>query len=314
MKANTSTPRRRRPVRLIRASSVSRALAVAGDRWSLLILAAAFQGVHGFEELRQRLGIASNVLAARLARFVRIGCLRRERVAGDARRAEYRLTRMGMDFYPTALMFWRFDSRWSPQQRRRVTLRHAACGRAMTPELVCGHCGEAVHAREVRYEDGSGAGSERLPPPRTSRRSSVALDEQARQQLMVGEAIEYFGDRWTQQILAAFFLGARRYGDICQRSQAATNIVADRLRRLVEHGMIQQRGVRGGYVLTPKGMDIYPIVVTLMGWGDCWLDRGKGAPLRLFHRRCGAPLSPRVVCDQCRGDLHPDEVRLVPSS
>lgn len=304
---------------MIPASSVSRALALVGDRWSLLILAAAFQGVHSFEAWRGTIGIASNVLAARLRRFVAAGLLRRRAVAGDGRRSEYRLTPMGMDFHATALMFWRFDSRWSSHDQPHARLRHVGCGQLMTPLLVCGHCAGVVQPWDVRYEDGPGAGFERLPPPKTSRRSRTVLDARVRQRLrlMSGELIDYFADRWTQQILASCFLGARRYSEICAHSQAATNIVASRLRLLVEHGMLQRRVYqlqprRYEYVLTRKGMDVYPIILTLMCWGDRWLDAGRGPPLRLWHLPCGALLAPAVVCDHCQAPLRPAEVTLVP--
>jgi DNA-binding HxlR family transcriptional regulator len=304
---------------MIPANSVSRALALVGDRWSLLILAAAFQGVHNFEGWRGTIGIASNVLAARLRRLVAAGCLRRHPVAGDGRRSEYRLTAMGLDFYATALMFWRFDSRWSAAGQAHARLQHVGCGQLMTPLLVCAECREPVQPWDVRYEPGPGAGLERLPPPKTSRRSKAVLDPRVRERLRLlsGELIDYFADRWTQQILASFFLGARRYNEICASSQAATNIVASRLRLLVEHGMLQRRVYqlqprRHEYVLTRKGMDVYPIILTFMYWGDRWLDGGRGPPLRLWHRPCGAALAPLVVCDQCQGVLRPNEVTIAP--
>jgi DNA-binding HxlR family transcriptional regulator len=103
--------------RMIRANSVSRALAVIGDRWSLLMLAAAFQGARRFDDWRRGIGIATNVLAERLNRLVDNGCLVRVPVGEGQRRQEYRLTPMGAAFYPTALMFWRFDRRWSRNRR-----------------------------------------------------------------------------------------------------------------------------------------------------------------------------------------------------
>ena len=300
--------------RLISTSSVSRALAVAGDRWSLLILAAAFQGVRRFEQWRTGIGIASNILSARLGRFVRVGCLRKVPATGTGRRKEYRLTEMGAAFYPTALMFWRFDGLWSQQRKMQpVTLTHETCGATMMPVLVCGHCMKQVQAREVRYEDGPGAGLERMPPPKASRRSTSLRRDGLRLRVLVGESMDYFGDRWTQQILATFFLGARRFGDVRARSKAATNILAGRLKLLVSHGMLQRRvyqnnPVRYEYVLTPKGMDVYPICLTLMKWGDRWLAGSGGAPLILYHKPCGQRLDPLVVCDQCQAPLDYHEV------
>lgn len=299
---------------MIRANSVSRALAVIGDRWSLLMLAAAFQGARRFDDWRRGIGIATNVLSERLNRLVASGCLVRVPVAEGQRRLEYRLSPMGAAFYPTALMFWRFDRRWSRKRRLQpASLVHTRCSGTMMPTLVCAACRRPIHAREVRYEDGPGAGAERMAPPKVSRRSTVRLDDGAELEMLVGDSIDYFGDRWTQQVLAAFFLGAHRYEEIRAQTRISTNILADRLKLLTEHGMIERRASRTQpprpeYALTPKGIDVYPIILTLMKWGDRWLATRAGPPLVLHHLPCGRRLDPIVVCDCCDAELDAREV------
>jgi DNA-binding HxlR family transcriptional regulator len=290
------------------ANSVARALAAIGDRWSLLILGSAFQGMHRFDQWRHGIGIASNILSLRLNRLVELGCLTRT-TAHDGRHPSYRLTRMGAELYPTALMFWRFDHLWShrhPQQAN--TLVHATCSHAMQPMLACGHCHEPVHARDVRYADGPGAGMESMPPPKTTRRSLMTLDAGNQLDTLFGDSVDQFGDRWSQLVLAAFFLGAHRYDEIRGQWHIATNILADRLKTLVEDGLLarrlyQRRPDRHEYLLTPKGMDVYPILLTLTRWGDRWLAGRKGPPLLLTHTPCGHALDPLVVCDHCREEL-----------
>ena len=303
--------------RLVPANSVARALAAIGDRWSLLILGSAFQGLHRFDQWRQRLGIASNVLAARLNRLVELGCLTKT-TGQESGRPVYRLTRMGAGLYPTALMFWRFDHRWSRRNPLQAkTLVHAGCGRAMQPVLVCGQCREPVQARDVSYADGPGARMEAMPPPKTTRRSAMTLEAGEAPNSLFGESIDHFGDRWSQLVLAAFFLGAHRYDEIRDQWHIATNILADRLRSLVENGLLtrrryQDRPDRYEYLLTPKGMDVYPILLTLTRWGDRWLAGDAGPPLRLTHRACGHRLDPLVVCDQCHAELEAHEVSFRP--
>lgn len=300
------------PVRTSPANSVSRALAVIGDRWSLLILAAAFQGARRFDDWWRGIGIASNVLAERLNRLQANGCLECVPVAGG--RKEYRLSRKGYAIYPVALMFWRFDRQWS----RRRTLQPASlvhsCGGRMQPTLVCASCLRAVHAHDVRYEAGPGAGEEPAPPPRVSRRSNVSLSDGARLELLVGDSIDAIGDRWSQQVLAAFFMGDHRYEAIRQRTGASTNVLADRLRLLLDHGLIERRTgpgtpARPEYALTAKGHSVYPIVLTLMSWGDRWLGTKSGPPLILHHIPCGHRLVPVVVCDRCGARPSPRDVR-----
>ncbi len=299
--------------KLIPANSVARALVQIGDRWSLLIIASAFCGVRRFDEWRKGIGIASNILTNRLTRLVGLGCF--EKVpAGEGGRHVYRLTEMGLRLFPTALMFWRFDRLWSQKHPLQVdTLVHLTCGNVTTPSIVCGHCRSPVAARDVRYADGPGARMERMPPPKSSRRSNVILDDRAAINVLFGNSIDYFGDRWTQLVLASFFLGERRYEEIRMRWHIAPNILADRLRLLVANGMLQRRlyqtnPERSEYVLTPKGMDAYPIVLALTKWGDRWLAPKGARPLVLTHLRCGTELDPIVVCDRCGGELDPHEV------
>ena len=300
--------------KLIPANSAARALVLIGDRWSLLIIGSAFCGLRRFDEWRKGLGIASNILSSRLSRLVRLGCFEKLRVDAGAHPC-YRLTEMGRQLFPTALMFWRLDHLWSRQHPLQVnTLVHTTCGRQMTPDIVCGHCRVPVLARDVRFADGPGARMESMPPPRSSRRSGVTLDDGAAAHMLLGDSIDYFGDRWTQLVFASFFLGERRYEGIRARWHISTNILANRLRLLVDNGLLERRiyqtnPERSEYRLTPKGMDVYPIMLTLTRWGDRWLAGKRGPPLLLRHSRCGAELDATVVCDGCGGALHLHEVQ-----
>ncbi len=66
-------------VRRLRANSVYRALTAVGDRWSLLILGAAFEGCVRFRDWTNTIGISSNILTNRLGKLVELGCLERRR-------------------------------------------------------------------------------------------------------------------------------------------------------------------------------------------------------------------------------------------
>jgi len=299
--------------RTIQANSVARALLLIGDRWSLLILGSAFQGVKRFDEWRKGIGIASNILSSRLARLVGAGCFKKAPSDAGGHQV-YRLTPMGTGLFGTALMFWRFDRLWSQKRTfQPLTLVHSACGKTMVPMMVCGHCRAPLSARDVSLSDGPGAVMERLPPPKSSRRSNVTLEDGAGISTLFGDSVDYFGDRWTQLVLASFFLGDRRYKDIQARWRIATNILAGRLKLLVANGMLQRRiyqtePERSEYVLTPKGMDVYPIVLALTEWGDRWLSGKAGRPLLLGHRKCGHEFAPTVVCDGCGKALEVYEV------
>ena len=84
------------------------ALEAMGERWSFLILRAAFNGLAHFEEFQATLGIARNILSNRLGRLVENGILAREPDAADRRKVAYRLTEKGRDLLPAliALRQW----------------------------------------------------------------------------------------------------------------------------------------------------------------------------------------------------------------
>lgn len=111
------------------------------------------------------------------------------------------------------------------------------------------------------------------------------------------------GDAWTFLILRETFFGVRRFDGFQSRLAAPPNILTDRLKKLVAHGLLekqlyQERPPRYEYRLTEEGVDLYPAIVLIMRWGDRWLDEGKGA-LLLVHRVCGKVSRPVLVCDRC---------------
>ena len=138
--------------------SVGYALGAIGDKWTLLVIREAFFGVRRFEQMQRSLGIARNILTDRLQKLVVNGILERRRYQERPERFEYRLTRKGLDLYPAlvSLMSWG-DAYHADEAGAPVTLMHKSCGHEASPVLACGHCGEALDAREVRVEPGPGA-------------------------------------------------------------------------------------------------------------------------------------------------------------
>lgn len=92
--------------------SLPAALEVMGERWSFMILRAAFNGLHHFEEFQSELGIARNILANRLARLVSHEILTREAMPEDRRKIEYRLTPKGAALLPTMIALRQWGERW----------------------------------------------------------------------------------------------------------------------------------------------------------------------------------------------------------
>ncbi len=121
----------------------------------------------------------------------------------------------------------------------------------------------------------------------------------------VARALSVVGDRWTLLILRDAFLGVRRFEDFQSRLGTTRHRLADRLRKLVAHGVLErvpyaERPPRFEYRLTEKGRDLYPVVVSLTRWGDRWMADADGAPVELVHRGCGRRIVPTLTCPECR--------------
>jgi DNA-binding HxlR family transcriptional regulator len=130
--------------------SVARALAVIGDRWTLVVLRDCFLGVRRFEAFQARLGISRSIIAARLKLLVDEGVLRKEAYQDRPARHEYRLTQKGLDLYPVimAIVHWG-DDYYAGEAGPPLVLRHKSCGHDFAPVTTCSQCSEAIGARDV---------------------------------------------------------------------------------------------------------------------------------------------------------------------
>jgi DNA-binding HxlR family transcriptional regulator len=140
--------------------SVQRTLDVIGDRWSLLILREAFNGVRRFDDLTRHLSVSESVLSRRLRSLVDAGLL--ERVAYRAERQRtrqhYRLTDRGLELFPviTALMQWG-DRHLADDAGPAWTVRHGDCGHAVEAVVRCTDDGQVLTATDTKTGPGPGA-------------------------------------------------------------------------------------------------------------------------------------------------------------
>ncbi len=133
----------------------------------------------------------------------------------------------------------------------------------------------------------------------------------------VARTLAVIGERWTMLILREAFMGHRRFDEFQRNTGIARNILASRLRALVSHGILERSENEGDharveYRLTKKGMDLYPVMVAMLRWGDRWLCGDKGPPLTLVHRGCGAKTTPALVCPNCGEPVSARDMMAVP--
>jgi hypothetical protein len=94
-------------------------------------------------------------------------------------------------------------------------------------------------------------------------------------------------------------------------------LLAERLKKLVRQGVLrripyQESPKRHEYILTQKGLDLYPIMMALVHWGDTHMVDERGRPLLHEHRKCGKMFDPVMVCSECGEPLSAKEVHVHP--
>ena len=132
----------------------------------------------------------------------------------------------------------------------------------------------------------------------------------------VARTLEHIGERWTFLILRDAFYGVRRFDDFQVSLGIARNILAKRLTKLVDAGIMrkepyQEHPPRYEYRLTEKGRDLVPILTSLLAFGDKWQTADE-PPVRLIHTTCGTVMRTEAVCSECGDEINAFNLRLDP--
>ncbi len=147
-------------------------------------------------------------------------------------------------------------------------------------------------------------------------RATTDLDATDPGTCSIKATLDLVGDRWTLLIMRDIFRGVHRFGQLRDDLGIARNLLTDRLTRLVDADILhkvpyQDRPLRFEYRLTPKGMDLSPSLVALMGWGDRWAADGQ-PPTLLVHDVCATPLEQVLLCPTCDETVGPSHIRSRP--
>jgi DNA-binding HxlR family transcriptional regulator len=135
----------------------------------------------------------------------------------------------------------------------------------------------------------------------------------------IAATLEIIGERWTLLIIRDAMLGVHRFDEFQADLGIARNVLQTRLERLLDHGILEkrlyhERPERYEYHLTPKGLDLWPAVVSLMQWGDTYAPRSGGPPVVLEHRGCGGAVDLHRTCVVCGAKLGPRDVWASPGA
>jgi DNA-binding HxlR family transcriptional regulator len=134
-----------------------------------------------------------------------------------------------------------------------------------------------------------------------------------RDQCSIARAALMMGDGWTLLVLRELFWGRTRYEQLAEHTGMASNILADRLRKLIDNGIVTKTVVpedarRFDYTLTAKGKDLFPVLMAVMAWGDKWASGDDGPLIDIKHALCGKKTKPGSVCSACGEKLLPKDL------
>lgn len=133
----------------------------------------------------------------------------------------------------------------------------------------------------------------------------------------IARTLDIVGEPWSPLILRNVWLGIHRFEELQRGLGISSKVLAQRLRWLVEHGILEQRTyserpLRREYVLTAKGKELCAVLMAITAWGDRWTAGKAGPPALLRHRVCGQLTDAEVRCARCGELLHGDDVDVEP--
>ncbi len=132
----------------------------------------------------------------------------------------------------------------------------------------------------------------------------------------IARSLELVGERWTLLVIRDIFRRKRRFEDIQESLGIARNVLSSRLSLLIDEGIVerrryQERPERYEYFLTEKGLDLWPVLVALIGWGDRHEAGADGPPAVIVHKDCGGRVNDRRICERCGDELAVREARML---
>jgi DNA-binding HxlR family transcriptional regulator len=136
--------------------SLARTLQIVGEWWTLLVLRDICFGVNRFEQIHDHLGVARNILTARLDTLLEAEMIERQLYQDRPERYEYIPTEKAIDFVPAMLAMVAWGDRWAAPDGPPVIFTHRSCGHDTTAAVVCSACAEPLLLEQVDARTGPG--------------------------------------------------------------------------------------------------------------------------------------------------------------
>ena len=301
--------------KLIINQAIADGLDVIGDRWTLLILRAAFYGANRFDALQEATGASRSTLTRRLNALIEHDIFYKHPYNIAANRFEYKFTEKGLGLLGPSLLAAKWESDWKTANYVDMSGRlfHRHCNAYMEPKVVCRACKLDLLFDQVAWPQLSQHVESQLDEIRTyntQHRKRVASVREA--DIGFSNLASLIGDRWTLLVLISAFFGVQRYDTFIARLNTPPSVLSERLKQLVNNHIFdkveyQKNPPRHNYILTNKGSALFPFVMTLRQWVAGGL-RGENLTSPLTHAKCGEPLVIDIVCNQCEHKPWPVDV------
>ena len=133
----------------------------------------------------------------------------------------------------------------------------------------------------------------------------------------IARTLDIAGEPWSPLIIRDVWVGINRFDDLQRDLGISRKVLAERLRWLVGHGVLERRAYsehppRHEYLLTEKGAELVTVLMTITAWGDRWTAGDAGPPVLLRHHGCGELTHAEVRCARCGEPLRAKDVDVEP--
>ncbi|PCI51139.1 MAG: transcriptional regulator [Moraxellaceae bacterium] len=128
----------------------------------------------------------------------------------------------------------------------------------------------------------------------------------------IARTLSVIGDRWVMLIIRDVFLGKQNFSEIEKSIGIAKPRLSERLNQLLQQDVLEKRiesgSKRAKYKLTKKGQSLYPIIMSMVEWGDEWLTDEHGVPMEYIHKTCNKVTRAGALCDHCKKPIEAKEM------